>query len=349
MLRYLTAGESHGKCELAILEGMPAGLKLSEALINAELSRRLKGYGRGPRAKSIEKDKAQILSGLRKGLTLGSPISILIPNKDQSIDRLPAVTNPRPGHADLAGGLKYDQHDLRNILERASARETATRVAVGAACKTLLGEFRVKVKSRVLTVGGVNGKDRIHKLIDRIRREGNTLGGIFEVSVKGVVPGLGSHVHPDLRLDGQIAQAIMSIPSVKGVSIGLGFQGADLPGSEFHDEIFYSRNKGFFRKTNRAGGIEGGITNGEDIVVLAWIKPISTLTRPLSSVNIKSKKQAKASVERSDTCVVEAAGVVAEAALSFVLARAHLEKFGGDSMTEIKRNIAGYKQQIRKI
>lgn len=346
MLRYLTAGESHGKGLLAILEGMPAGLRVGVNRINQQLWRRQQGYGRGKRMR-IEKDKAEILSGLKNGLSLGSPIGILIKNRDFSIQRLPQVTCLRPGHSDLAGLLKYGFSDIRCVLERASARETAARVSVGAICRVLLEEFRIKIDSRVLEIGGRKGKGQLKAVIDEAKEGKDTIGGIFEVVVKNVIPGLGSYVQSDRRLDGRLTQSIMSIPGVKAVEIGLGFGYADKFGSEVHDAIYYSKAKGFYRKTNNAGGIEGGVSNGEDIVLRACMKPISTLLAPLDSVNIKTKKKARASIERSDICVVEAAGVIAEAAVAFELARAFLDKFGSDALTDIELSYKNYLKRLR--
>ncbi len=346
MLRYLTAGESHGKALVAILEGMPAGVKIDSARINSELKRRQQGIGRGARMQ-IEHDKGQILSGLKKGITLGSPIVLLIENKDFSIEKLPVVTCPRPGHADLAGILKYGFTDCRNVLERASARETAARVGIGAVCKIFLEEFKIRISSIVLSIAGDPGIESMIKRINEAREKKDTVGGIFTVIARGVPCGLGSYMHADRRLDGRIAQGIMSIPGVKGVDIGLGFGYADKFGSECHDAIYYSKNKGYFRKTNNAGGIEGGISNGEDIIIRACMKPISTLLKPLGSVNITTKKPAKASVERSDICAVESAGVVAESSLAYVLVDAFLEKFGSDSLPDIKAAYINYLKRIR--
>ncbi|MFH1338423.1 MAG: chorismate synthase [Candidatus Omnitrophota bacterium] len=346
MLSYLTAGESHGKALLAILEGMPAGFKVEVSRINRELMRRKLGYGRGKRMQ-IEQDKAEILSGLKNSLTLGSPIGILIKNKDFSIERLPPVVCPRPGHADLAGLLKYGFSDVRNVLERASARETAARVAVGAVCKTFLEEFGIRIISRVLEIGGSSGRGPVRKIIDEARENKDTVGGIFEVKALNVVSGLGSYAQPDRRLDACLAKAVMSVPGIKAVQIGLGFGYAGKFGSEVHDPIYYSKNKGFYRRTNNAGGIEGGVSNGEDIILSACMKPISTLLRPLESVNIRTKKKARASIERSDICVVEAAGIIAEAGVAFELARAFLEKFGSDALSDIKVSYRGYLKRLR--
>ncbi len=353
MLRYLTAGESHGRALVAILEGMPAGLKIDLSPINLELKRRQQGIGRGARMQ-IENDKARILSGLKKGVTLASPLALLIENKDFSIEKLPKAISPRPGHADLAGVLKYGFTDCRNVLERASARETASRVGVGAICKIFLEEFKIRISSIVSSIGGELSIESMAEKVNEARNQKDTVGGIFEVIAKGAPCGLGTYVHPDRRLDGRIAQAVMSIPGVKGVEIGLGFGYADKFGSECHDAIYYAKNKGlpagrqgYFHKTNNSGGIEGGITNGEDIVIRACMKPISTLLEPLDSVNIITKKSSKASVQRSDICVVESAGVIAESALAFVLADAFLEKFGSDSLSDIKDNYHNYLKRLR--
>ena len=373
MLRYLTSGESHGKCMLAILDGMPAGLKVDAALINNELRRRMAGYGRGGRMK-IERDVAEILSGLRRSRTIGSPITIMVRNVDQSIDKLPVILEPRPGHADLAGAMKYGFDDVRDVLERSSARETVARVSAGAVCKILLAEFGIHITSHVTAIGNIRSRKNslgykqiatlsersqvrcadpaasilMCKEIDMAMREGDTLGGIFEVIASGIPPGLGSYAQWDRRLDAKLAAAIMSIQAIKGVSFGAGFELAGMRGSAAHDEIFYSKNNGFFRKTNNAGGIEGGMTNGEDIRMHAAMKPISTLKRPLASVNIKTKKAFKATVERSDVCAVPAAGVIGEAVAAVEIANAVIEKFGGDSVLEMRRNFDGYLSQIKR-
>lgn len=345
MLRYLTAGESHGKALIAILEGIPAGMKLDVSKINHDLKRRQSGYGRGKRMQ-IEADKAEILSGVRKGITLGSPISLLIENKDSSIEKLPDVFCPRPGHADLAGVLKYGFKDARDVLERASARETAARVAAGAVCKTLLDEFKISISSRVLLIGGECSPQEMMKKIMSARDRKDTIGGIFAVEAAGVPAGLGSYVQADRRLDAGLSAAIMSIPGIKAVGIGLGFGYAYRFGSEVHDAIYYSRNKGYFRKTNNAGGIEGGISNGEDIIVHACMKPIATLLKPLDSINIRNKRRSKATVERSDICAVESAAVIGESACAFVLAQALLEKFGSDNLLDIKDSFKKYLKRI---
>lgn len=344
LLRYLTAGESHGKALTAILEGCPANLPLSPEDINRDLARRQLGYGRGPRM-GIEKDKAEILSGIRKGKTIGSPIAILVPNRSTELFEK-VVTCLRPGHADLAGALKYHQRDVRNVLERASARETAARVAVGAVCRRLLSEFSIKIVSRVVEIGGFTKESEWKKAIDQARKEGDSLGGIFEVIVRGVPMGLGSYVQADRRLDGKLAQALMNIPSVKGVEVGMGFVVAERPGSQVHDEIFYSKSKGFYHKTNNAGGLEGGVTNGEPIVLRVAAKPIATLQKPLMSVDLVSKRAIKAHVERADVCAVEPAAVIGEAVVAYEIAAAFLDKFGGDSIEEIRNNFSAYQKSI---
>ena len=345
MLRFLTAGESHGRCLIAILEGLPAGLRLNVEKINSELKRRQSGYGRGARMK-IEKDKVQVLSGLRKGLTLGSPIALKIDNKDFSIERLPNEVSPRPGHADLAGAIKYGFSDIRGVLERASARETAARVAVGAVCKNFLGEFNVNITSRVLMVSGKRTKEAIKKKIGEAAKDKDTLGGIFEIEAKRVPVGLGSYVQYDRRLDARLAAILMSIPGIKAVEFGLGFDYANRSGFEVHDAIFYNKKQGFIRKTNNAGGVEGGISNGESIIIRCCMKPISTLGNPLNSVNINTKKPTKANIQRTDTCVLWAAGVIAENAVAFELSNAMLEKFGGDNLKETKRNLQSYLKNL---
>ncbi|MCU0666568.1 MAG: chorismate synthase [Candidatus Omnitrophica bacterium] len=345
MLRYLTCGESHGEALMAILEGIPAGLKLDASEINLWLKRRQEGPGRGARMK-IEKDTVNILSGTRKGLTIGSPIGMMIKNKDFSINKLPDVFAPRPAHADLAGFLKYGTHDMRDILERASARETASRVAVGAVCATLLEEFGVKIKSNVAIVGGESRPKEIPQRIKEAYDKGDTVGGIFQVQVSGVIPGLGSHVQPDRKLDARICAQVMSIPGIKAIGFGLGFAYGHCFGSECHDPILYSNCNGYYRCTNNAGGIEGGISNGEDIVFSACMKPIATLAHPLASVDVRTKKPCKANVQRSDTCAVHAAAVVAEAACAFVLAGAFLEKFGADNLKDIKQAFLAYRKKI---
>jgi chorismate synthase len=346
MLRFLTAGESHGKAIVAILEGLPAGLRIDAEKINLELKRRQEGFGRGKRMQ-IEKDKAQVLSGLKNNKTLGSPLTLLIENKDASIEKLHKVLSPRPGHADLSGLLKYGFSDIREVLERASARSTAATVGLGALCKILLGEFKIALSSRVLSVGGESSAEGIREKIQEAINNKDTIGGIFEVKAKGVPVGLGSYVQPDRRLDGRFAQALMSIPGIKAVEVGLGLGYGVSFGSEVHDEICFSRNKGYCRKTNNAGGIEGGISNGEDIILRACMKPIATLMNPLASINVVTKKVSKAATERSDTSVVSAAGVVAEAVCAYVLADALLEKFGSDNLADIKKSYDNYLKRIK--
>jgi chorismate synthase len=362
MLRYLTAGESHGKCLTAILEGMPAGLKIDEAKINNELARRQKGYGRGGRM-AIEKDTADILSGLRNGETIGSPIAVLIKNNDFLIDELPELLNVRPGHADLAGILKYKRQDARDILERSSARETAVRVAVGAIVKQFLAEIGIQIISHVVSIGNVQidsnvtfeqaleseksevrcvdkeAEQEMINAIDSAKELGSSLGGIFEVIVHGHPVGLGSYVQWDRKLNAKLAYAIMGIQAIKGIEIGSAFENSGKYGHETHDEIVYDEQTGYSHKTNNAGGIEGGMSNGEDIIVRGAMKPIPTLTNGLNTVNIKTKETVKASAERSDVCAVPAACVVAEAVVAIEIANAFLEKFGGDSIEEIKSRI----------
>ncbi len=377
MIRLMTSGESHGKALSVIIEGMPAGLQIDVKYINKELSRRQKGYGRGERMK-IESDQAEILSGVRYGETIGSPISIQIKNKDfenwkdimktdkGSTDK--KVTSPRPGHADLPGILKYGRTDIRDIMERASARETASRVAAGAIFKLFIAEFGIKIYSHTISIGQISinaltkSLDKIEdsplrctdprsekemmKLIDEAKKKGDSIGGVSEIRALGVCSGLGSHANYDRRLSASIASAMMSIPTVKGIEIGEGIKNAENFGSKVQDEIFYSKENGFYRSTNRAGGIEGGISNGEDIIVRIYSKPIPTLSSPLKSVDIKTKKQTLAQKERADVCVVPAAGVIAESMMAYVLSNAFLDKFGGDAMTDIK---AGYKSYMKRI
>ncbi|MFH1363875.1 MAG: chorismate synthase, partial [Candidatus Omnitrophota bacterium] len=330
-MRYLTAGESHGWGLVAILEGLPAGLKIDAGFINAQLKRRQMGFGRGKRMQ-LENDSALIVSGLKNNKSLGSPLAMLIKNKDSSIEKLDKVLCPRPGHADLAGFLKYGFTDIRECLERASARSTAATVGIGAVCKLFLKEFKIIVASNVVSIGGaVSHEERIDKIKEAMANK-DTLGGIFKVIAENVPVGLGSYVQPDRRLDSRLAAAVMSIPGIKGVEIGLGFGYADKSGSQVHDPIYYSQSRGYSRPTNNAGGIEGGISNGQDIVLSACMKPISTLMKPLNSVNVLTKKSSLAATERSDICAVESAGVVAEAVCAYVLADAILEKFGSDNL-----------------
>ena len=373
MLRFLTAGESHGPSLVAILEGMPAGVPIDLDEVQRQMRRRQLGYGRGPRMQ-FETDTIELLSGIRRGKTLGSPIALAIKNKDASIDRLPVVTQPRPGHADLTGAIKYDHRDIRNVLERASARETAARVAVGALCKQLLSPLSIELASHVVALGSIRAKPstptvarlrnnadptplrcldaqatkRMIREIDRCVKAGDTLGGIFEVLVEGVPPGVGSYAHYDRRLDAILGRAILSIHAVKAVEVGDGVLAASLPGSKVQDEIFYSKAKGFTRSSNRAGGFEGGMSTGQPIVVRGFLKPLSTLRSPLRSVDINTKRPVVATVERSDVTTVPAAGVIGEAMIAFELARAVLEKFGGDSLRELKRNHRHYLQQVQQ-
>jgi len=390
MLRFTTAGESHGPALVSILEGMVAGLPLVTADVDAQLVRRQQGYGRGRRM-TIESDHAEFLSGVRAGQTLGSPIAMLIQNRDwknweEIMDPAPregdperkrTVTRPRPGHVDLSGMLKYDRDDARDVLERASARETTARVAAAAVCRRFLGEFGITLGSHVVHLGGVDAK-RPHKLpadlnavadasplrtlddaaekemvarIDAAKADGNTLGGVAEVICDGVPVGLGSHVSWDRKLDGRLAAAIMSIPAVKAVEIGLGVEAARRKGSDVHDEIDSDEGNvkagRVRRRTNRAGGLEGGVTNGEQIVLRASMKPISTLMRPLGTIEMKTREPAQAVAERSDVTAVPAMGVIAEAMTAFVIAQAFLEKFGGDSLGETRRNFENYVAGLR--
>jgi len=388
MIRFTTAGESHGPRLIAIVEGLPAGLALATGDLDGDLARRMQGYGRGARMK-IEADRATIVSGVRAGRTLGSPVAITIENKDWAnwedvmspAEPAPGETprrrliRPRPGHADLAGTLKYDRTDARDILERASARETAARVAAGAVCRRLLAELGVEIGSHVIALGGIRAEPpdplprplnsaadaspvrcldpaaerEMIARIDAAKDAGDTLGGVAEVVARGVVVGLGSHVSWDRKLDGRLAAALMSIPAVKGVGVGLGFAAADLPGSRAHDPITRApqgsdaaKTGGFARTSNRAGGLEGGITTGEPLVLHAAKKPISTLMTPLASVDLDTGEPAQAQSERSDVTAVPAMGVIAEAMVALVLAGAYLEKFGGDSLEELRRNHDAY-------
>jgi len=390
MLRFTTAGESHGPALVSILEGMVAGLPLVTADVDAQLARRQQGYGRGRRM-TIESDHAEFLSGVRAGETLGSPIAMLIQNRDwknwqEIMDPAPregdpgrkrTVTRPRPGHVDLSGMLKYDRDDARDVLERASARETTARVAAAAVCRRFLGEFGITLGSHVVHLGGVDAKlpdklpadlnaaadasplrtldDAAEKemvaRIDAAKADGNTLGGVAEVICDGVPVGLGSHVSWDRKLDGRLAAAIMSIPAVKAVEIGLGVEAARRKGSDVHDEIDSDEGNvkagRVRRRTNRAGGLEGGVTNGEQIVLRASMKPISTLMRPLGTIEMKTREPAQAVAERSDVTAVPAMGVIAEAMTAFVIAQAFLEKFGGDSLGETRRNFENYVAGLR--
>lgn len=343
--RYLTAGESHGKCLTAIIEGIPSGFDISPDFINNELKRRQGGYGRGGRMK-IETDTVEITSGIRFGKTLGSPITLVIQNKDfenwekimsanpKDITDEKAFTTYRPGHADYAGSIKYDQKDLRNILERSSARKTAIEVAVGAVAKQILKEFDIKGHSNILRIGNGRTEEEFKQEIDKAKEAGDTVGGKIEVIYENIPVGLGSFVQWDRKIDGKIAQAVMSIPAVKSVSIG-NHHAYKMRGSEFHDEMYVKEGK-IYRKTNNAGGVEGGMTNGENLVVTAVMKPIPTLRKPLNTVDANTMEETEAHFERSDTCAVEACAVVAEARIACVLADEFLNKFGGDSLKEIK-------------
>ena len=354
MLRYLTAGESHGPQLTAIMDGVPAGLKLDVEKINEDLARRQQGYGRGGRMK-IERDRVEILSGVRFGETLGSPITLAVKNRDWDNwqERMSAfgepkgekVTAVRPGHADLNGVLKYDRRDARDILERSSARETTMRVAVGGVCKEFLRALGISIGSRVTMIGGETTVEKMHAAIDDAKSKGDTLGGVFEISIKGAPVGLGSHIQWDRRLDAKLSEALMSIQAIKGVEIGAGFECGRLPGSQIHDEIFLTDGR-IKRKTNRAGGLEGGMSNGEEIILRAAMKPIPTLMKPLQTIDIETKKAVSASKERSDTCAVEAASVVGEAMAAIVMADAVLEKFGGDCLTDILASMKFYAERL---
>jgi chorismate synthase len=386
MFRFETAGESHGECLLATLTGLPAGIPISLDAVNHELWRRQQGFGRGGRMK-IETDQAEIVTGVRHSQTIGSPIGIIIRNSDWKnwTESLPVeggdpakhkrVSRPRPGHADLAGAIKYNFPEARYILERASARETTARVAIGAVCKAYLAEFGIEVLSHVIAVGShrmereaswdeivalskksevllgcvdVEEELKMKAIVDEVYRTGDTVGGIFEVVAHGLPPGLGSHITWDSRLDGRLAQAIVSMQAVKGVEIGEAEEGSQSFGSKVQDTIHYQKEeRRFYRGNNRAGGIEGGMTNGQDLRVRGFLKPISTLRRPLESVDLETRDSALAAYERSDVCVVPAAGVIGEAMVSIVLAGAMVEKFGGDSLCETKRNYTGYVAQVR--
>ncbi len=372
MLRYMTAGESHGKSLVTILEGIPRGVSVDENSINAQLKRRRQGFGRGARMK-IESDKVNILSGIRKGKTTGSPIALTVENKDKSLEKLPAIFCPRPGHADLAGMLKFNVHDARDILERASARETAMRVAVGSICRQFLQTFGIDIFGHIKSIGPVRtltghlslsqikkaaqgsqllcadkyAEKLMEKTIDEAIKRGDTLGGVFEIIAMSVPAGLGSCMQHDRKLDAILASELISIQAIKGVSFGIGFEGAYLKGSLFHDSIYYKHGK-FARKTNNAGGIEGGMSNGEPIRVSCFMKPISTLMQPLSSINIKTKNPKHAAIVRSDVCALSAATVVGENVTAIALAGTLLEKFGGDCIEETKRNYQGYIKQLRR-
>jgi chorismate synthase len=388
MFRFETAGESHGECLVATLTGLPAGIPISLDSINRELWRRQQGFGRGGRMK-IETDTVEVVAGVRHSATIGSPIAMIIRNRDWAnwteilpVEKIEAaegkskpVTRPRPGHADLAGGIKYNFHDARYILERASARETTARVAVGAIAKAFLGEFGIQVLSHVIAVGteklgrsaqweelvalsqkeevllgcvDPEAEQRMKAVVDHAYRTGDTVGGVFEVVAHNVPVGLGSHITWDSRLDGRLAQAIVSMQAVKGVEIGYAEEGSAAFGSQVQDTIHYNREeRHFHRGANRAGGLEGGMTNGQDVLVRGFLKPISTLRKPLESVELTTREPALAAYERSDVAVVPAAGVIGEAMVSIVLAQAFLEKFGGDSMLETRRNFDGYSNQVK--
>ncbi len=397
MLRFSTAGESHGEALVALVSGLPAGIPVDQARLNRELWRRQQGYGRGGRMR-IERDTAHILSGVRHGKTIGSPVAMTLANNDWKnweeilpveagdSEKHKAVKSPRPGHADLPGALKYDFPDARYVLERASARESAARVACGALARMLLAEFGVGVGSHVIRVGSAdlgrdahwdeitaaNGREeiflncvdpeaeaRMKNEVDTALRTGDTIGGVFEVVVHGLPPGVGTHVNWDERLDGLLAQAVMSLQAVKAVELGRGVTAASSLGSAVHDAIAYEQGEAepedggakftrFKRESNNAGGVEGGISNGEDVVVRGYLKPISTLRRPLGSVSFETREPVKAAYERSDVCVVPAAGVAAEAMVALTIARLMIDKFGGDSLGEMKRNFDAYREQIRR-
>ena len=381
-LRFTTAGESHGPGLTAVLEGLPAGLELSPEDIDRDLARRQLGHGRGGRMK-IEKDRAEVRSGVRHGSTLGSPVALWVENRDYAnweermnpwpVDaEVAEVHLPRPGHADLAGTQKYGLADVRNVLERASARETAARVACGALAKTLLRRFGVELRSHVIQIGSVHApaagalavadfeavdespvrcldagaSQAMVDEIDSARKANESLGGVFEVCAFGLVPGLGSYVSWDARLDGALGQAIMSIQAMKGVSVGDGFAVAGVPGSQAHDEIFFSEERGYYRETNRAGGLEGGMTTGQPLIVRGAMKPLPTLTKPLRSVDTETKEPAQALRERTDSCTVPAAGVVGEAMVAFVVADAYRRKFGGDHIDDVRAALDAYEGRI---
>ncbi|MBB6022574.1 chorismate synthase [Paenibacillus sp. JGP012] len=384
-LRYLTAGETHGPQLTAIIEGLPSNLNIDFEELNFQLHRRQKGYGRGRRMQ-IEKDQANFVGGIRHGYTTGAPVALVVENNDWkhwqkimniepiegSDEEKRRVHRPRPGHADLNGGLKYNHKDLRNVLERSSARETTVRVACGAIARQFLAEFGIKVAGRVIRIGEIEApyqelpideliavteassvrvtdaetEKKMEAYIDQIKQEGDSIGGIVECIVEGVPIGLGSHVQYDRKLDARIAQGVMSINAFKGVEIGIGFEAGTIRGSQVHDEILYSEERGYHRATNRLGGFEGGMTNGMPVVVRGVMKPIPTLYKPLQSVDIDTKEAFSAQVERSDACAVPAASVVMEHVVAWEIAKAFLEKFGGDSMEEIRANVASYQAQL---
>ncbi|MFD2701619.1 chorismate synthase [Paenibacillus shunpengii] len=386
-LRYLTAGETHGPQLTAIVEGLPSNMKVDFEELNFQLHRRQKGYGRGRRMQ-IEKDTAEFVGGIRHGYTTGAPVALVVENKDwthwrniMNIEPIEGtdeekrrIHRPRPGHADLNGGLKYNLKDLRNVLERSSARETTVRVAVGAIARQLLAEFGIQIAGRVLRIGEIEApyeelpieelrsrteassvrvtdpetEKKMEAYIDQIKKDGDSIGGIVECIVEGVPVGLGSYVQYDRKLDGRIAQAVMSINAFKGVEIGIGFEAGTIPGSQVHDEILYSEDKGYHRASNRLGGFEGGVTNGMPVVVRGVMKPIPTLYKPLQSVDIDTKEPFTAQVERSDACAVPAASVVMEHVVAWEIAKAFLEKFGGDSIEEIRANLDNYNAQLER-
>ncbi|HWI65603.1 MAG TPA: chorismate synthase [Symbiobacteriaceae bacterium] len=385
MLRYLTAGESHGPALVTVVEGMPAGVPVDAAAIDRDLARRQSGYGRGGRMK-IEKDQVRILSGIRHGKSLGSPVTLLVENRDwanwtEVMSPTPVAeysdvraaqklrTRPRPGHADLAGALKYDHADLRNVLERASARETTMRVAAGALAKQILAPFGIRVYGHVISIGDISAAEsdgdisakaeasevrcadpeasaRMIEAIDAAKRDGDSLGGVVEVVATGLPPGLGSHVHWDRKLDGALGAALLSIQAAKGVEFGPAFENATKRGSQVHDEIGWIPERGYFRHTNRAGGLEGGMTTGMDLTVRVAFKPIATLYKPLRTVEVDTHTEALAEIERSDACAIPAAAVIAECVAAFELARFFVEKFGGDSLGELAHNYDAYRKRV---
>jgi len=373
MLRYTTAGESHGKCLVTSIEGLPYGTPLDPEAINAELSRRQGGYGRGARMK-LEKDEADIVTGLRKGHSLGSIVTLQIMNRVQNTEELNPITRPRPGHADLAGAMKFGTNDARDVAERSSARETAARVAAGALANSFLSNFGIRVLGYVVEIGGISSPTRIdapdellrvreesmfytldkdldEKLkakVDEVKQAGDTLGGIFEVRVFQAPPGLGTHAGWEDKLDGALARALMSVQTVKAVEVGLGFEAARRTGSQMHDEIVLGDGGKIARSRNNAGGIEGGMTNGQPVVVRAACKPISTLRKPMQTVDLASKEQAAALYERSDVCVVPAASVIGQAVVAFEMARVFLAKFGGDTFDETKQRYDAYRKQLEQ-
>ncbi len=385
MIEYRTAGESHGRGFIVIISGIPAGLKLKASDVDFYLSRRQTGYGRGARTRKIEKDSVGIISGVRWGETIGSPVGFFIKNRDwenwgtimsehaEAKDENFMMTKPRPGHADLAGAIKYGREDLRDVLERASARETAARVAAGAVCLKLLDALSIKIHSFTKEIAGIRARaikldyddvvrrtavssvrcldeetgERMKKAIDEAASRGDTVGGVFTVVAWGVPPGFGSYESWSSRLDSRIARALMAIPSVKGVEFGRGFAASRLPGSKVHDQIFYDEGKGFYRKSNNAGGIEGGVSNGMPIIVRAAMKPIPSLKKPMNTIDIKTKKEVRGQIVRSDVCVVPSAGVIGEAVVAVELASAIVEKIGGDSMSDLLVNYGNYLDRIK--